>query len=69
LITETVQLRLHQASKTKTTNARAPNRPKKTICEIALNVNEAKKLIGQGFRYETGEYDNGGKLFAKEQYI
>ena len=25
----------------------------------------AKKLIEQGFKYETGEYDDGGKLFSK----
>jgi integrase len=41
------------------------NRSRETICEIALNVNEAKKLIEQGFKYETGEYDDGGKLFKK----
>ena len=41
------------------------NRPRETICEIALNVQEAKKLREQGFKYETGEYDDGGKLFWK----
>ena len=41
------------------------NRPRETICEIALNVQEAKKLIELGFKYETGEYDDGGKLFKK----
>ena len=38
---------------------------KETICEIALNIQEAKRLIEQGFRYETGEYHDGGKLFYK----
>ncbi len=41
------------------------NRPRETVCEIALNVQEAKKLIEHGFKYETGEYDDGGKLFKK----
>lgn len=41
------------------------NRPRETICEIAFNTQEAKKLIEQGFNYETGEYDDGGKLFKK----
>jgi len=41
------------------------NRPRETICEIALNIQEAKKLIEQGFKYETGEYHDGGKLFSK----
>ena len=41
------------------------NKPRETICEIALNVKEAKKLIEQGFKYETGEYKDGGKLFQK----
>jgi len=44
-------------------------RPKKTICEIALNSQESKKLIEQGFRYETGEYNDGGKLFYKEKFV
>ena len=41
------------------------NKPRETICEIALNVKEAKKLIEQGFKYETGEYIDGRKLFKK----
>lgn len=41
------------------------NRPRETICEIALNDQEAKKLKEQGFKYETGEYDDGEKLFWK----
>ena len=40
-------------------------RPRETVCEVALNVQEAKKLIEQGFKYETGKYDDGGKLFKK----
>jgi hypothetical protein len=41
------------------------NRPRETVCEIALNVQEVKNLIELGFEYETGEYDDGGKLFRK----
>jgi len=41
------------------------NTPRETVCEIALNVQEAKKLKEQGFKYETGEYHDGGKLFYK----
>jgi len=41
------------------------SRPREAICEIALNVQEAKKMIELGFKYETGEYDDGGKLFKK----
>jgi hypothetical protein len=40
-------------------------KPKKCICEIALNAQEAKKLFEQGFKYGTGEYSDGGKLFYK----
>ena len=41
------------------------NKPVEYICEIATNAQETKKLIDQGFSYETGEYDDGGKLFRK----
>jgi hypothetical protein len=41
------------------------SRSKEISCEIALNIQEAKKLMEQGFKYETGEYDDGGKLFYK----
>jgi len=41
------------------------SRPRETICEIALNTKEAKKMIELGFKYETGEYNDGGKLFRK----
>jgi integrase len=41
------------------------NKPIEYICEIATNIHEAKKLLEQGFRYETGEYTDGGKLFRK----
>jgi len=40
-------------------------KPEKCICEIALNVLDAKRLLEQGFKYETGEYHDGGKLFYK----
>ena len=35
---------------------------------VILNIPdlfEAKKLMEQGFKYETGEYHDGGKLFYK----
>ena len=41
------------------------NTQRETICEIALNIQEAKKLKEQGFTYETGEYHDDGKLFWK----
>ena len=43
------------------------NKPIEYSCEIATNIQEAKKLVEQGFRYETGEYDDGGKLFRKAE--
>jgi len=30
-----------------------------------MNIQEAKKLIEQGVQYETGEYNDDGKLFKK----
>ena len=39
--------------------------PRETICSISLNIQEAKKLMEQGFKYETGEYNDGAKLFYK----
>jgi len=39
--------------------------PRETVCEIALNIQEAKRLMDEGFRYETGEYSDCGKLFYK----
>ena len=41
------------------------SRPREIICDIALNIQEAKKFMEQGFKYETGEYNDGGKLFYK----
>jgi integrase len=32
---------------------------------VALNVDEARKLIETGFEYVTGNYDDGGKIFRK----
>ena len=46
-----------------------PKGPKEIVCGIALNIQEAKKLREQGFRYETGEYNDGGKLFYKKIYL
>ena len=39
--------------------------PREIICEIALNIQVAKKLKEQDYKYETGEYNDGGKLFYK----
>jgi integrase len=36
-------------------------------CEIAINVEQAKRLIENGYEYVTGEYDDGGKLFRKRK--
>lgn len=33
--------------------------------KVAHNVEEACELVKQGFRYETGEYIDGGKIFRK----
>jgi integrase len=33
--------------------------------EVATTVEEAKEVIGAGFEYVTGEYDDGGKLFRR----
>ena len=33
--------------------------PRETMCSIALNIQEAKKLTEQGINYETGEYNDG----------
>ncbi len=35
------------------------------ITKVAHNVNEACALIEGGWKYHTGEYDDGGKIFAK----
>ena len=32
-----------------------------------LGVKQTKKLMEQGFKYETGEYHDGGKLFYKNK--
>jgi len=41
------------------------SRIREISCDIALNIQEAKKLVELGFEYETGEYTDGGKLFRK----
>ncbi|MBA7490337.1 hypothetical protein ES702_00875 [subsurface metagenome] len=33
--------------------------------KIAENVEEACEPMKAGFRYETGEYNDGGKIFGK----
>jgi integrase len=35
------------------------------ITSVAQSVREACRLIEQGYKYQTGEYDDGGKIFAK----
>ena len=35
------------------------------VASVARNVQEACKLIENGWKYVTGEYDDGGKIFAK----
>jgi integrase len=35
------------------------------ITSVAHDVKEACALIEQGWKYQTGEYDDGGKIFAK----
>jgi len=35
------------------------------LTKVAHNVNEACALIEDGLKYQTGEYDDGGKIFAK----
>jgi len=40
-------------------------RTRETIYKIAINVQDAKKPMKQGFKYETSEYNDGGKLSYK----
>ena len=35
------------------------------LTKVAHNVNEACALIEDGWKYQTGEYEDGGKIFAK----
>jgi hypothetical protein len=37
------------------------------IIKVALNVEQACKLVDVGFEYVTGEYDDGGKIFIKRK--
>ena len=39
------------------------NQERETITEIALNIQEAKKLKDRGFKYECGQFNDGGMLF------
>lgn len=41
------------------------NQERETISEIALNIQEAKKLKDRGFQYECGSFNDGGMLFWK----
>jgi integrase len=38
---------------------------KEYISEVANNTEQARRLIEQGWTYVTGEYADGGKIFAK----
>ncbi len=37
------------------------------FASVALNVEEAAKLVQSGFEYVTGEYNDGGKIFRKRK--
>ena len=37
----------------------------KYVTRIAYNADEACALIDDGWKYRTGEYGDGGKIFAK----
>ena len=37
------------------------------ITRVALNVEEACRMIEVGFEYITGEYTDGGKIFRKRK--
>lgn len=37
------------------------------VTKVAHNVNEACALIGDGCKYQAGEYVDGGKVFAKPE--
>ena len=39
------------------------NQERETITEIALKIQEAKKLKDRGFKYECGQFKDGGMLF------
>jgi integrase len=39
------------------------NQERETMTEIALNIQEAKKLKDRGFQYECGHFNDGGMLF------
>ena len=41
------------------------NQERETMGEIALNIQEAKKLMERGFKYECGQFNDGGMLFYK----
>ena len=35
------------------------------VCKVAHNVHEACRLLEDGWKYQTGEYGDGGKIFTK----
>jgi hypothetical protein len=37
----------------------------KFITKVASNTREACELIEDGWKYETGEFSDGGKIFSK----
>jgi hypothetical protein len=38
------------------------------VAKAAHNVNEASALNEDGWKYPTGEYTDGGKIFAKPKH-
>jgi hypothetical protein len=38
---------------------------KEYLTSVALNVKEVYSLIEKGWKYQTGEYADGGKIFSK----
>ena len=37
----------------------------KFLSKVAANTKEACQLIEDGWKYETGEFNDGGKIFSK----
>jgi hypothetical protein len=37
------------------------------VCKVARTAQEAVQLVELGFKYVTGEYSDGGKLFKKKK--
>jgi hypothetical protein len=41
------------------------NEDNKFLSKVAMNTKEACQLIEDGWKYETGEFSDGGKIFSK----